>query len=597
MRVGIIKFLPPTATPFFMEILNHYYSSTDVIRLISKYRISIAQKRHDIHVLNDIRSKDKYVDPIQKTLKNIDERILSIVPGRRKWVIFKNRALYKNSTIMNTASLERTIHLYKKQLKKSNSSSIESWYINLSNYIDDIRKTILGINDYRIDKPRILPEKKKKDDKADNAYRPIAHYKLLKDKIIIGQAAKYLTDILDSELCDSAVFAFRSKFQKKEVITHHDAIRKITEYMQKHKGKKLWVAECDIKKFYDCVNHKVAKQSLLDIVERVEQKGKSIDARAIKVFDLYLDSYSFYHDVLPLNDQEEMKKIGGKYQWEEDELKSQFYSSGISEKIGVPQGGAISCLIANLILDKVDRAVLQVGKQIDDDILYLRYCDDMIIIHHDKKKCEEALGRYQVALRECKLLCHKPKQVSNYDSSYWEYKSKSTYLWERKELGKGNVPWLSFVGYQIRYDGEIRIRRKSLTKELKKQELTTQKVLKAIDFKEKKDIELKVRRSAKQIIYRIEQKLISMSVGRISLHNYKKNKIPQLSWTVGFKKLNKNPTIEKQLKILDRSRERQISRLKKRLKIIKGESKGGDKGLPDIYFGGPFSYFHFILKK
>ena len=581
-----------------MEILNHYYNQRDLIKLISKYRIKIATKRHDIHIINDIRSF--YVDPVQKISKKTDCIILDILPPRSKWIKIRKREKYSNSTALNIANLEKTIHFYKKKIKNDNTAIIYDWYKCLMSYINDIRSSIIDIESYEISPPKIIAAKKDRDNRDDNAYRPIAHYEALKDKIIIGQAAKYLTDIFDSEFCDSASFAFRSKKNKKKAITHHDTILKILNYKEMQSGKDLWVAECDIKKFYDCVNHKVAKEALLEIIKRVEHKDKKVDKRAIKIFDLYLDSYSFNNDVFPLN-KTNMIEIKGEYKWEEQELIDNFYIGGIKERVGVPQGGAISCLIANLILDKVDRSVLQVDESVfDNDLLYMRYCDDMIIIHPDKDKCNQALQRYLSALKECKLLCHDPLNVESYSATFWasSLKSKAPYRWAKSEINAGSVPWLSFVGYQVRYDGTVRIRKKSINKELKKQELITNSLLKAIRYKKNREnLEINVRRSSPQIIYRVEQKLISMSVGRVKLHTYLNKMSPQLSWTVGFKELKKNEVIVRQLKILDRGRTKQIKELKKKLKALNKPNTSEENDIPNIYFGSPFSYHNFILRK
>ncbi|MBK8362805.1 MAG: hypothetical protein IPL24_03750 [Bacteroidetes bacterium] len=55
--------------------------------------------------------------------------------------------------------------------------------------------------------------------------------------------------------------------------------------------------------------------------------------------------------------------------------------------MGIPQGGALSGLIANLVLDFADRKMQSLN---DSKLLYVRFCDDMIIIHPSKKKAIEA---------------------------------------------------------------------------------------------------------------------------------------------------------------------------------------------------------------
>jgi hypothetical protein len=75
----------------------------------------------------------------------------------------------------------------------------------------------------------------------------------------------------------------------------------------------------------------------------------------------------------------------GVFKWVDNELSELgYYSSIENERIGIPQGGALSGLIANIILNVADKVVLETGA------FYLRFCDDMIILHPDKSNCERA---------------------------------------------------------------------------------------------------------------------------------------------------------------------------------------------------------------
>ena len=94
----------------------------------------------------------------------------------------------------------------------------------------------------------------------------------------------------------------------------------------------------------------------------------------------------------------------------------------------------------------------------------------MVLMHTEKEKCESLLETYQKALVEVKLISHKPQPFTEYNREFWneKLKSKLPYKWainyRTKEYSKRNVPWLSFVGYQIRYDGAVRVRKKSIKK-------------------------------------------------------------------------------------------------------------------------------------
>src|SRR5581483_6777024 len=75
-----------------------------------------------------------------------------------------------------------------------------------------------------------------------------------------------------------------------------------------------------------------------------------------------------------------------------------------------------------------------------------------------------AFGAYLAALKELKLPYHEPKCVVFYNKEFWEFKSKQPYRWTGKKWF-GCVPWVQFVGYQVRYDGLVRIKKKSFQKQ------------------------------------------------------------------------------------------------------------------------------------
>ncbi|MBI1924401.1 hypothetical protein HYR99_09135 [Candidatus Poribacteria bacterium] len=96
-------------------------------------------------------------------------------------------------------------------------------------------------------------------------------------------------------------------------------------------------------------------------------------------------------------------------------------------------------------------------------------------------------------------------------------------------------------------------------------------------------------KSKEQILFRLTNKLISMSVGRIKLWE-KEAQNSHFCWSSGFKLLKENDHIASQLKRLDRNRERQISRIKRKLRDHDVKPKAPKKLKGPKYYGGPFSY-------
>ena len=435
-------------------------------------------------------------------------------------------------------------------------------------------------------KVEIIPVLK---DKNENTYRPISVFKL-NDLIITGQIARYLSNCFDPLFSDSS-YAFRTGIQKGKVFNHHKAIEDIIEFKNKAK-QPLFVSECDIKKFYDCVNHTKILQEFISITKEAKTKlSIEIDNRAVYFFNSYLDAFSFNENVLK-EEKKLLSKVGilnGTIPWVKDSELLDVNSNPNTDRIGVPQGGAISCLIANILLTHVDRIVTA---NPDGKTFYARFCDDMVLMYTEKEKCESLLEIYQTALKEAKLISHKPLPFGEYGKEFWDenLKSKLPYKWainyNTKEHSKKNVPWLSFVGYQIRYDGVVRVRNKSIKKELKKQVSETDKIINVVR---------KVPRINRMAIkFRLQQRLISMSVSRFKFDSSKIS----MCWCAGFKVLKSNPNLANQIRRLDRNREKQIRRLELYLKGVKTPVRKAKKEVTPLkYYGHNYSYHKQFVKE
>ncbi len=95
-------------------------------------------------------------------------------------------------------------------------------------------------------------------------------------------------------------------------------------------------------------------------------------------------------------------------------------------------------------------------------------------------------------------------------------------------------------------------------------------------------------------------RLIGMSVGKVQLWNHKfiEN---EMCWINGFRMLNINPFIEKQLKQLDKNRNHQMALLRKSVAKYTDDDFGNKKkdrphNKPNHY-GKPFSYYYHVTKK
>ena len=119
-------------------------------------------------------------------------------------------------------------------------------------------------------------------------------------------------------------------------------------------------------------------------------------------------------------------------------------------------------------------------------------------------------------IKENKLFIHSPININTkwYSRKFYDVKSKSPYKWGNASLRQ--IPWISFVGYQIHYSGEIRVRKASIKKEQTKQYKIVNKTIADIR-------KYGIKKSKEEIKDSVNKRLIGMSVGRIFLYDTKNN--------------------------------------------------------------------------
>tara|TARA_R110002072_G_scaffold66499_4_gene164012 strand:+ start:44088 stop:45767 length:1680 start_codon:yes stop_codon:yes gene_type:complete len=549
---------------------EHYFSNRELLKVLCRKRVAFAKKEHD---------KLFHKKLLLKKGKSRIDVFYEMFPSRNSWLrLTKKERNGKSALEINAIQLERTV------LQKTRNLTIaptEAWHQKLIDFINVLKVDVLRGN-YSVPPPKIIPQPKEKKN-GISIYRPIAHFQY-KDRIIISQCNKYLTDCFDP-LFEDCSYAFRSIKKAGNSFTHHAAVEDIINYKKINQDVDLYVSECDIKKFYDCVNHNVVKDVFNDRVNECKTHGINIDSRAKEIFYSYLNSYTFNFDV-----QKVKMPPKSKFGWVTEKELLTVGSDPKIDRIGVPQGGAISCLIANLLMHEVDKKVI--NAKIKNEQFYARFCDDMVLINPSKEECQKVLDIYSESLTKVKLLSHPFTVINEYSKAFWKSKSKAPYLWAKNNNTlntKANVPWLSFVGYQLNYDLRIRVRRSSLKKEINKQVQETGKVITLI--RNRNDFRI----SEKAIKFRLTQRLLSMSVGRRTI--FYPNKDGQLCWTAGFKLLKQYNHVKFQPKHLDRKRAMNLSRLDSELRKMDKVNRP-DKNRKKInldkepkYYGYPFSYY------
>jgi hypothetical protein len=604
-----------------MKAFKDFFKDEDIILYLCKIRAKNAKSRNKKHLIHLLTKNEKYnyhkpnFDTLSEYERQFQDDLNKLFPSRKKWKNLGKESRYKKESKQKLTSVDKNIYSLLKTIRYYiKKEPNEPFVVNLKNFILEIQNSIQDIN-FSILSPTIYPktkDKKTKDElKEDekNTCRPISLFSL-KDRIILSFTNRYLTQLFDGYFNDCSL-AFRAVRRKidgnKEIISHHSAIQEIITYKNTYPTTPLWVAECDMKKFYDSVNHSIIIQYFDTFLGKVKNENQHLDfSIPQRIFYKYLECYCFNKDVTPLNDDifywKKHNVEKGVFGWINQESNFNKYYSDISnERIGIPQGGALSGLIANLVLDYADNAVI--GKS---NIFYVRFCDDMILMHPDKTECENSISIYKEALEKLKLFPHefceqdKLKEIRDEPveklpritlAPFWKEKSKKPFKWD--SFNDDGFPWIGFVGYEIHFKGYIRVRKSSVEKELKKQYKVVLQIENAI-----KDNR---RASNGTISESAIHRLIGMSVGRVELWNWSEVE-NDMCWKKGFQELNNNKYSIKQLKQLDRTRNKLYYRLVKDLKEFE-EEKIEDavilqpRSRQIIAYNKPFSYYYHIVKK
>ena len=368
----------------------------------------------------------------------------------------------------------------------------EEYISRLSEFVSKVQG-IVRTGDFEFPSPRLIPQFKDGDDSAKKyVYRPLSAYTDLTAKVVMGLVAAYLSECFDPYFHDE-MLAYRLPReyhgQKNKVTTNRDAVPTILEYAGKHKDDEIWVAECDIQKFFDILKHSVILECFDDLVERVREDHPEFDTTISRaLLESFLDSYSFYNDVYAFNkaggeDSEFWKKCLGRsydpeasysFGWIKEEVAERNSDCDDFSDLGIPQGAALSTIVTNIVLQSVDSRVI--GEP-DENRLYVRYCDDIVIMHTDRRECERLTKLYTQALRSHCLEFHRFKDVSQlpkkrtredesdtgrWTNEYWGAKSKEPFKWGR--YNGNSAEWIGFLGFEIRWDGSVRMRRSSVGK-------------------------------------------------------------------------------------------------------------------------------------
>ena len=219
------------------------------------------------------------------------------------------------------------------------------------------------------------------------------------DRCIQQAIAQVLSPMYEPQFSDNS-YRFRPRRNA------HGALRKCQAYITE--GYK-YAVDLDLEKFFDTVNH----SKLIEILSRTVKDG-----RVISLIHKYLNAGV---------------QVGSKIRTSEE---------------GVPQGGPLSPILSNIMLNEMDKELESREHK------FVRYADDLLILCRSKRSAERTMGS-MIHFIEDKLFLKVNRD-----------KSQSAHI--RK------VKFLGYSFHKSKGEGRLRIHRKSVAKmKAKIKELTS----------------------------------------------------------------------------------------------------------------------------
>ena len=231
----------------------------------------------------------------------------------------------------------------KQTIEQIEQQGVEGFLTKLATELRDGRYRPRAVRRVRIPKP-------------DGSQRGLG-IPTVRDRVAQAAAKAVLEPIFEADFRPSS-YGFRPKRSA------HQAGERLRQAVNRGAN---WIVELDIEAFYDCIDHEL----LLRLV------GKRVcDRRVLKLLR----------------------------QW----LKAGVLDGGelLPSHQGVPQGGVISCVLANVVLHELDRLWEDRCSQLGQ---LIRYADDAVLLCRTEAQAREALWRVEVILGRLRLSLHPTK--------------------------------------------------------------------------------------------------------------------------------------------------------------------------------------------
>lgn len=189
------------------------------------------------------------------------------------------------------------------------------------------------------------------------------HKATVRDRVLHHAIFDIINPIFEPTFIDTSFSCRVGKGTHKGVVW----VRDIIYQLSKNNTKTVWVLKCDIKKFFDSVDHKILINTLSENIK---------DEDMMNLLKEVIDSYSSNQ-------------------------------SDLFNKRGIPIGNLTSQIFANIYMNKFDRFIKQKLKV----KYYARYTDDFVIISNDRNYLLDLLPKISDFLGNELMLKLHPKKI------------------------------------------------------------------------------------------------------------------------------------------------------------------------------------------
>ena len=196
------------------------------------------------------------------------------------------------------------------------------------------------------------------------------HKALVRDRLLHHAIYRILYPFFDKTFIGDS-YSCRLDKGTHKAINH---FRSLTYKVSQNHTRTCWILKCDIKKFFNSIDHNILKNILKQYIP---------DENILKLLEDVIESYSARppHPCAPLL----VKERGG---------------------VGLPLGNLTSQLFANIYLNKLDQFIKHKLKA----RYYIRYADDFVILSHDRQWLVELILKIKDFVQnELSLVLHPDK--------------------------------------------------------------------------------------------------------------------------------------------------------------------------------------------